>query len=172
MAYIVPAPSVRPCVCPSICPSYCSNQCFIHTACICYGSPHLKRLWSLSSEFWIFSEFLCHTVLLLSALVFHVGVGVSVTPIIKGQLAQIFPLGWGLTYCFTVVGVGVPCWCLRQHHMNYCVDFCYDLDLVKLLDLFRYLFFLYFIKSMNGILIKHCGKLHKHLAHDPIIVDL
>ena len=105
------APSVRSCVCPSI--------SFINTACVCYGSPHLKRLWSLSSEFWIFSKFLCHTVLLLSALVFCVGVGVSVTSIIKGPPAQIFPLGWGLTYCFTAVGVGVPCWCRRQRHTNY-----------------------------------------------------
>ena len=35
-----------------------------------------------------------------------------------------------------------------------------------------YLFFYYFIKSMRGSLIKHGRKLHRHLSHDPIIVDL
>ena len=79
---------------------------------------------------------------------------VSVSPITKGFLGGMFLFLRSLPF-----------------------DFCYDLDnwaQSKALRAFFIcnLFFHYLIKSMRGILIKHDRKVHRHLAHDPIIVDL
>ena len=57
-------------------------------------------------------------------------------------------------------------------------DFCYDLVIWAQGQALRaffcccYVFFHHFIKSMMGISIKLGRKLHRHLVHDPIIVDL
>ena len=104
------------------------------------------------------------------------------------------PVGWGSTYCFTgfrvgiLVGItpitkgpsaqffwGVACFLLPR---SLAFDLCDDLDIWGQGQAFIqsvlccYEFFHYFIKSMRGILIKHGRKLHRHLAHEPIIVDL
>ena len=91
-----------------------------------------------------------------------VGVLIGVTPITKGPPAQIF-FGWHVA-CF-----------LFPRSLAF--DFCYDLEIWGQGQALRaffccYEFFHYFIKSMRGILIKYGRKLHRHLAHDPIIVDL
>ena len=100
------------------------------------------------------------------------------------------PVGWGLTYCFTAVSVGVcvgvtpitkapPAQIFLGLHVfcSLAFDFYYDLDIWGQGQALRAFFvvmsyFHYFVKSMRGILIKHGRKLHRHLAHDPIIVDL
>ena len=103
------------------------------------------------------------------------------------------PVGWGSTYRFTAVGVGVPvgvtpitkappaqiffwvaCFLFPR---SLAFDFCYDLDIWGQGQALRaffcsYEFFHYFVKSVRVILIKHGRKLHRHLPHDPIIVDL
>ena len=56
-----------------------------------------------------------------------------------------------------------------------CFDFCYDLNNWAQDQAFRAFFvaicFSTILSKYWGILIKHGRKLHRHLAHDPNIVD-
>ena len=65
MAGYIVTRSFYPSVCLSVYTSYAmrylkcqySDQLQIYTACVSYGSPHLKRLWSCSVDFLIFFNF-------------------------------------------------------------------------------------------------------------------
>ena len=79
----------------------------------------------------------------------HVGVGLSVIPITKGNPAQIF---WEACFVFP---------------RELSPDFCYDLDLLLSRSsresvFHRNGFFLNFVKSTRGILITRVRKLHRH----------
>ena len=98
------------------------------------------------------------------------------------------PVGWGVDILFYC--------CRHRRHTNYegtpcsnflggmffvprslSIDFCYDLDIWAQGQPMRAffchnLFFHSLIKNTRGILIKHGRKLHRHLAHDYVIVHL
>ena len=102
------------------------------------------------------------------------------------------PVGWGSTYYFTAVGFGVrvgvtpitkgppvqilfwvACF-LFPRSLSF--DFCYDLDIwaqgQALRAFFVVMSFSLFYPMYEGILIKYDRKLHRHLEHGSIIVDL
>ena len=89
-----------------------------------------------------------------------VGVGVhvhvSITPITTGPPAQIF-FGWHVFcspgHCLLIFAMTLTLGSRSSFESIFCC----------------YLFFHYF---MRGIFIKHGRKLHRHLAHEPIIVNL
>ena len=92
-------------------------------------------------------------------LFYGVLISIGITPITMGPPAQIF---WVACFLFP---------------RSLTFDFCYELDIWGQGQALRaffccYEFFHYFTKSIRGILIKHGSKLHRHLAHDLIMVDL
>ena len=102
------------------------------------------------------------------------------------------PVEWGSTYCFTAVGVrvrvsvtpntkGPPAkiffgwhvFCSLGHYLLFS-DMTLTLGLRSRFEIFFYwnVFCHYLVKSIREILTKHSRKLHRHLEHDLILVDL